>query len=291
MGRRDGDDPRNLLFVEFFRIVNEVRPSFFLAENVPGILRPANSSVVDRALSGVSESYTLLAPLRVSADRYGAPTSRTRVFFLGYLPDRMEGFTENSFMPPADVEAVRVGDALAGLPLEVDPLWQKESDGWQVSLSQGLGYYSSRLHGHLPAGIGDPVALHRLKTESRSSGNLGTVHSRRVAMRYAALSPGERDQISKSQRLDSDGLCPTLRAGTGSDRGSYQAVRPIHPSVPRVITPREAARLQGFPDWFTFSPSKWHSFRQIGSSVSPIISERLMSLIRGFLGPSSSEGF
>ncbi|MFX7922723.1 DNA cytosine methyltransferase, partial [Acinetobacter baumannii] len=70
-------------------------------------------------------------------------------------------------------------------------------------------------------------------------------------------------------KLDKLGFCPTLRAGTGPERGSYQAVRPIHPTSPRVITPREASRLQGFPDWFQFHPTKWHSFRQIGNSVSP----------------------
>ena len=60
------------------------------------------------------------------------------------------------------------------------------------------------------------------------------------------------DPVSKSRRLNSNGFCPTLRAGTGSDKGSYQAVRPLHPTENRVITPREAARLQGFPDWFQF---------------------------------------
>ena len=146
--------------------------------------------------------------------------------------------------------------------------------------ARSRGYYSSRLHGHVPDGVGDPIALHRLETECRSSGNLGTRHSRRVSKRYDALKPGQRDSVSKAQRLDPEGFCPTLRAGTGPDLGSYQAVRPIHPTVPRVITPREAARLQGFPDWFTFSPSKWHSFRQIGSSVSPIVAERLLSVVR-----------
>ncbi|KAA1337570.1 DNA cytosine methyltransferase, partial [Escherichia coli] len=72
---------------------------------------------------------------------------------------------------------------------------------------------------------------------------------------------------------------PTLRAGTGADKGSHQAVRPLHPDSGRVITVREAARLQGFPDWFCFHPTKWHSFRMIGNSVSPIVSKAILSKI------------
>ncbi|MGH7975338.1 MAG: DNA cytosine methyltransferase, partial [Limisphaerales bacterium] len=45
------------------------------------------------------------------------------------------------------------------------------------------------------------------------------------------------------------------------------------------ITPREAARLQGFPDWFQFAPSKWHSFRQIGNSVSPFVAEAVLAVL------------
>jgi len=93
------------------------------------------------------------------------------------------------------------------------------------------------------------------------------------------------DKVSKFPRLSWDGLCPTLRAGTDSSRGSYQAVRPIHPDKNRVITPREAARLQGFPDWFQFSPTKWHSFRQIGNSVSPFVAEAVLDVIRCKLFP------
>ncbi len=280
IGHKNTDDERNSLFIDFFRIVSEVQPSFFLAENVPGIMRPSNSSIRDSAMSYVQRDYTVLSPLTISASDFGAPTIRTRIFFLGYLPDRVEDFGEDLFLPPADVESVRVKDALRGLLLEVDPLWQNENDGWRISRCCGRGYYFSRLHGHAPDGVGDPVALGRLKKEGVSSGTLGTAHSSRVAVRYAALQPGERDPVSKSQRLDPEGFCPTLRAGTGPDHGSYQAVRPIHPTMPRVITPREAARLQGFPDWFTFSPTKWHSFRQIGSSVSPIVAEHLMLSIR-----------
>ena len=280
MGRGMENDGRNQLFVEFFRIVADMRPTFFLAENVPGIMRPANSPIRECALSLVSSHYTVLSPLKITANEYGAPTVRTRMFFFGYLPDRIEKLTEVSFAPPEDIPTVRVKDALAGLPAEVDPNWQKESDGWQISRCHGQGFYFSRLHGHVPRGVGDPIALHRLKTECRSSGTLGTIHSASVTNRFASLKPGERDRVSKAQRLHPEGFCPTLRAGTGPDLGSYQAARPIHPTMPRVITPREAARLQGFPDWFTFSPSKWQSFRQIGSSVSPIVAERLLSVIR-----------
>ena len=283
MGRRNENDGRNRLFVDFFRIVSELRPAFFLAENVPGIMHPANAPIRERAFSLVSNRYTILDPLKVTASDYGAPTVRTRMFFYGYLPDRVNPLTEDSFLPPADVTKVRVKDALDGLPTRVNPDWQLESEGWRVSRIRGEGEYFSRLHGHVPRGVGDPVALHRLKTECRSSGTLGTRHTIDVANRYASLEPGESDRVSRAQRLDPDGFCPTLRAGTGPDMGSYQAVRPIHPRMPRVITPREAARLQGFPDWFTFSPSKWQSFRQIGSSVSPIVAERLMSTIHASL--------
>jgi DNA (cytosine-5)-methyltransferase 1 len=106
-----------------------------------------------------------------------------------------------------------------------------------------------------------------------------TRHKREIARRYALIPGGKSDPITKSYKLMWDGQCPTLRAGTGQERGAFQAVRPLHPSKGRVITVREAARLQGFPDWFTFHPTKWHSFRMIGNSVSPLVSKGLLSAI------------
>lgn len=280
MGRGEKDDARNGLFEDFFRIVSEALPKFFLAENVPGIMNEKYSELRDKAFSHIDGKYVVLPPLVIAAKDYGAPTTRKRVFFLGYLRDAMDNITIDNFKPPVNTEVVRVCDALRGLPNKINPDWQKEKQGWRIVSADENGYFASRLHGHVPHGVGDAVALKRLKKESRASGSLGTLHSKKIAERYAKIEPGKSDPISKSIKLDLNGFCPTLRAGTGPDRGSYQAVRPLHPTENRVITPREAARLQGFPDWFQFSPTKWHSFRQIGSSVSPILAERILTVIR-----------
>ena len=280
IGKRNENDARNRLFVEFFRIVAEARPKFFLAENVPGIMRERNAEIRAKALSYVRNAYVVLQPMILAANEYGAPTVRKRVFFFGYLRDAMNPLVADNFEPTADVETILVKDALRGLPTRINPSWQSEEQGWRIVHVHGHGFYASRLHGQIPIGVGDQMALHRLNNERRASGFLGTVHCSEVADRYAGIECGKSDPVSKSYRLDLNGFCPTLRAGTGSDKGSFQAVRPLHPTENRVITPREAARLQGFPDWFQFSPTKWHSFRQIGSSVSPIIAERILEVIR-----------
>ncbi|MCM2464762.1 DNA cytosine methyltransferase [Methanoculleus oceani] len=280
MGRKDKNDPRNRLFPEFFRIVAETHPKFFLAENVPGILCKENSDIINEGLSFVEDKYVFLPPLVVKANEYGVATTRTRIFFFGYHRDKMEPLTANDFLPSSDIEKIFVKDALRGLPIKINPEWQKEEQSWQIVRTSGNGYYASRLQGHVPPGVGDPVALSRLRDESLVSGFLGTRHSDEVVQRYAKVEFGRRDPISRATRLDPEGFCPTLRAGTGRDHGSHQALRPIHPTENRAITPREAARLQGFPDWFRFAPTKWHSFRQIGSSVSPIVAERLLAVVR-----------
>ena len=281
IGRRDKDDTRNRAFVDFFRIVSEVLPKFFLVENVPGIMHDTYDELRDEAFSLVDEKYEILPPLHLSANDYGAATNRRRVFFIGYLIDYVDSLTTDSFKAPGDVESVCVKDALHGLPTAIDPNWQKEEQGWQVVRTYGDGNFNERLHGHVPLGVGNQEAINRLSESNEVSGFLGTAHTDAVAKRYAETECGKYDSISKSYRLDPDGLCPTLRAGTGPDQGSFQAVRPIHPTEARVITPREAARLQGFPDWFQFSPTKWHSFRQIGNSVSPILAEHIFGVVAG----------
>lgn len=278
IGRRDKHDPRNRLFVQFFRLVRETRPAFFFAENVLGILREENAEILEAALSQLPSVYRVLAPIKVRASDYGAPTTRTRVLFIGFDPSRLDELTVDSFAPNLETEQIKVKRALSGLP-DVKADWQKESQSWRTVKPLGRrGAFEDRVAGHVPVGVGNSEAI-RLVGTRKVSGFLGTRHSDETVARFEVLAPGEVDAVYRSPRLDPDGFCPTLRAGTNADKGSYQAVRPIHPKKPRVISPREAARLQGFPDWFVFHPTKWHAFRQIGNSVSPIMAESLLSKV------------
>lgn len=279
IGKKNVDDPRNKLFPEFFRLVREAQPKFFLAENVPRITHDKNAGFIDKALSYVEEDYDIIDDLTVKACYYGAPTIRTRSFFFGTLKKEFAPLTKRDFAPHGNIKDVFVKDALCGLPNKIDSNWQTESQSWQHVDECDAGYVS-RLNRNAPEGVGNPEAFRKLKKERLVSGCLGTVHTKKVIERYTRTAPGKREPVSRTVRLDPNGFCPTLRAGTGPDHDSHQALRPIHPTEDRVITPREAARLQGFPDWFQFHPTKWHSFRQIGNSVSPIVADRILSVIK-----------
>jgi DNA (cytosine-5)-methyltransferase 1 len=275
IGRNIADDPRNAMVLHFCRLVAETNPAFFLFENVPGILQDRFSSVIDEAMGRIPRRYTLLHPLRVNARDCGVATNRVRIFFFGYDSSRLAPLTENVFLRSCINATVKVRDALAGLP-RIRSHWLSKEEGWRRIEKPSGSDFSRLISGKVPAGVGDAEALRRYSMEGLVSGCHGTIHTNETVERFSRLKPGEMDPVSKARRLDPNGFCPTLRAGTGPERGSFQAVRPVHPSSPRVITPREAARLQGFPDWFVFDHTKWHAFRQIGNSVSPIVAEHLL---------------
>jgi len=289
MGHRSAVDPRNNLFVKFFDLVSHCRPKFFVAENVLGILDEQYDEIRSQAMSLVKNEYILLDPMRFRASDFGAPTSRERVFFIGYRKKKLRKLTVEAFESGKTQDQVNVRQALYGLPNLIEADWQTEEQSWRRIRPMPCSAYSRSVEGRIPERVGDSEAIRRLFEQNEVSGCFGTRHTEAVRARFQRVAAGKRDRISKAVRLNPDGLCPTLLAGTDATRGSYQAVRPIHPSESRVITPREAARLQGFPDWFQFSPTKWHSFRQIGNSVSPIVAEAVFSVLFEYMQPNRAE--
>lgn len=287
IGHGNVSDERNSLFRSFFEKVVEIRPAFFVAENVPGIMRERYNSIRKAAFALVKD-YILLEPVCIDASEYGAPTTRKRFFFIGYLPGYGIHLTEQDFINAKVPEDQRttVFPALEGLPYKL--LYNEDQTGLQQldllytdrrrKHDQSLFFYEHTTS-LIPDGVGNPEFIERYRKMHITNGFLMTDHSKTVRERYSLLSYGEKDKVSKSQKLDPNTFCPTLRAGTGPEKGSFQAVRPLHYLEPRVINPREAARLQGFPDWFELPDTIWHSFRQIGNSVSPIAAEAVMKVI------------
>lgn len=270
MGRRAPDDPRRELVREYFRIVGLVRPKFFLFENVRGLGFPENRDLLDDGLGMLPSSWSIIGPQILNAADFGAPTRRLRLFVIGFDRNRLSSPTEEEMFATPKI-AVNVRDAIADLQ-SASPLGEYESgfDVWKYDGRRAVSDY----------------AAHMRSSSGKFTGHRKTCHTQETLRRFEKLRPGHSDKIGKYPRLSWDGLCPTLRAGTGSERGSYQAVRPVHPSEDRVITPREAARLQGFPDDFLFHPTVWHSCRMIGNSVSPIIARALLKRIAVVLGSS-----
>lgn len=266
IGRRLPGDPRRSLVLDFFRLVSEVEPRFFLMENVRGLGHDGNRQLLADGLKLVSSRFDILGPEVLDAADFGAATRRSRLFVAGMRKDAANPLTRGEIIArrrrPQTVRAA-IWDLLSATEVG-------ENEGFDV-WRHGSGRataYAQRMR-----------SANRLFTGHRS-----TQHSKKVLTRFESVPEGGIDPVGRHPRLGWDGQCPTLRAGTGSDKGSYQSVRPIHPNLPRVITVREAARLQGFPDDFRFHPTTWHSFRMIGNSVSPIIAEAVLAAIHAKLG-------
>lgn len=287
MGRRRKNDKRNPLFFHFFRLVAEIRPLFFVAENVPGILHWNYDKLRRDALKPVSTDYDVVGPFKICASEFGAATVRSRVFFVGIAKSCKIKVSIQDFESKKLAKKNSVKIALSGLKPRVKPTWQSEESSWR-RVEESDSEFFIAINRFCGDSVGDPKAISRFTEKLEASGFFGTQHETNVIERFSTVTAGKMDKISKFPRLRWDGLCPTLRAGTDKNKGSYQAVRPIHPDEDRVITPREAARLQGFPDWFQFSPTKWHSFRQIGNSVSPFVAEAVLEVIRCKLFPDTA---
>ena len=105
------------------------------------------------------------------------------------------------------------------------------------------------------------------------------IHTEAVRKRFEQVPQGGRDKGSHSDRLNPDEPSGTILIGSSAGGG-----RPhIHPYEPRVLTVREAARLQSFPDWYEICGTSTEKYRQIGNAVPPLMAYELLRNIRSVL--------
>ncbi|MGH7814653.1 MAG: DNA cytosine methyltransferase [Candidatus Binataceae bacterium] len=283
IGLRSPRDNRNHLVRDFFRFVRAIEPSFFVMENVPGILNEPFAKVLYDGLDSVSSKYEFVGPLRLNAVDFGAPTSRTRAIVIGYRPDLVGALTEKDFEAVKVRNQRTVFEAMHDLPSPGAGFEDEHGVFWTKYANHPIGgergEYARWARREPPAGL-SARWVRQAHLRGMVSCLRPTTHTAGVIARFANVPSAEREPISRCPRLAWDKPGPTLRAGTGKDHGSHQAIRPIHPTEARVITAREAARLQGFPDWFQFHPTKWHSFRMIGNSISPVLAATVLKVVR-----------
>jgi DNA (cytosine-5)-methyltransferase 1 len=263
IGKRALDDPRNALVGHFVRVVREVSPKYFVFENVKGLTLGQHRRFLDELISMLSSDFDVLLPYRVlNAADYGVPQDRRRLFLVG----ARKGLRFPVYPEPEIPVTTR--EAIADIPDAEQFSALVGGDSVAAEFRAASAYARSlRELGNKPTHFGyrrryDPNIL----TSSMRADH--TTESRR---RFAKTECGQTEPISRFHKLDPDGVCNTLRAGTNTDRGAFTSPRPIHYFYPRCITVREAARLHSYPDWFRFHVTKWHGFRQIGNSVPPML--------------------
>lgn len=290
MGKRALDDPRNSLVSHFMRLVLELQPKYFVMENVKGLTLGKHQQFLTEIIAEFqSHGYVVENNYEVlNASYYGVPQNRERLFLLGCR----EGLSLPNYPIPitkpakakkfkskelADLpDSPTVWDAIEDLP-ESENYAELLKQDWCMAEYGKPSNYSSFLRG-LTRPDRDYSYVRRHDRGILTS-SMRTNHSQVSIDRFQLTNPGETEPISRFYKLDKEGICNTLRAGTPSNRGAFTSPRPIHPIVPRCITVREAARLHSYPDWFRFHLTKWHGFRQIGNSVPPLLAKAVAAKV------------
>lgn len=283
IGKRALDDPRNQLVFHYVRIVAELQPKYCIFENVKGLTLGKHSDFLKELIEALGDAgYDVALPYKVlNAADYGVPQDRKRLFLVG----TRRGLAPAVYPQPL-AERVTVAEAIADLP-DANAFEELSSSDEVRTAWNTEATYALRLR-RLEADPHD-FGYERDFDRDLLTSSLRTEHTALSQERFLATEPGKTEPISRFRKLPLDGLCNTLRAGTDSARGAFTSPRPIHPTLPRVITVREAARLHSFPDWFRFHATKWHGFRQIGNSVPPLLGRAIAGSVAQALGVAPSK--
>jgi DNA (cytosine-5)-methyltransferase 1 len=288
MGRRNPTDPRNDLIGHFVRIACEMQPRFVCFENVKNLLSPEYGGILDAAIAGLERGgYTVVTPRSLSAVNFGVPQKRERAFIMAYrrgeaapaYPEATHAINGAGGLLPTPT----VLEALADLPLadDYEALLRQDDvivENWAAPETAFARYCRSL------ANDPDDLSYRRLRPHGILMNSKRSIHTAESIARFEAAEPGRNERISRRHRLDPNGYSPTLRAGTESARGGFTACVPLHPTRPRTLTVREAARLQSIPDWVRLAAGPWNGLRQVGNSVPPLLGRAVMHEIRKAAG-------
>ncbi len=292
------EDSRRQLYRQFLNYVEHFQPKVFVIENVLGL----RSAAGGRYFTAVQHEARVLGRekgrpgYRVHAQiehgvNLGVPQKRRRQLIIGVRADLPGYFPTDLKRPKRAAPDAMLSDAIGDLPPLEAGAGENEA-----------GYDLVRRERDFRGGVRD-VVRHRflrcvaeVKHAARLTNHVARPHSQRDLDDFLLLDEGEssaaamrrgvvfkfpydkatfKDRYTRQHRYRP---CSTIVAHLSKDGLMF-----IHPVQNRSLTPREAARVQTFPDWFVFPPARTHAFRVIGNAVPPLVAEAVGDVTRTFL--------
>jgi len=281
VGDRREDDPRNKLFYQFLRIVEEINPKAFVMENVTGLLTMQNGrvkAVIKEEFEklGYTVKYSIL-----KAEDYGVPQKRRRVFFVGHKMNEIE------FEFPKPTHGI-VSDSgqstLTSVTTNLKPfltVWDAIGDLPSIECGESKDNYDKEPKNNIQKFLRNgETNLREHKAPNHTDIMIKRMENIKQGKNHSNL-PKEL-QLSSGYpniygRLIANEPADTITGNCGciSAPGRF-----IHPFNHRALTVREAARLQSFRDSKKFEGSQMRKYKQVGNAVPPLLAKALASKVK-----------
>ncbi len=244
--RRGSEDPRGQLFFEYIRILRLLKPAFFLAENVSGILFNRHQEALNRILEEFRVSGYNVFYSKLNAVDYEVPEDRERVIFLGFRSDLP--LTE-SFKFPTPIKPRKTLEAIRKWADSAQPFNPAQRSPNQNEWMEG-GF--------------SPIFLSRNRVRDWSEPSF-TVQA---TARHAPIHP----DAGKMIKIEKD----RFEFAPGAEEKG----------LVRRLTVREAASVQTFPDSFKFEYTQIvNGYKMVGNAVPVKLAEHIATAVFNYLAP------
>ena len=267
---RNLTNENNWLFIEYLRLVKQIRPDWVVFENVKGLLETEGGYFLDAVLAGFRRVGYATSHFVLNSADFGVPQRRNRLFIVGSLHG-----TAVEKPTPTCSRYVTVEHAIGDLPyLENGDTLDKARYGRRAT-----NRFAQAMRGDLTS----------------CYNNVVTNNAAHILTRYSHIPQGGNweDIPARLMRNYADprrchtGIYRRLRADEPSVViGNFRKNMLVHPWHDRGLSVREAARLQSFPDTFRFAGSIGFQQQQVGNAVPPLLARAVFQAVIG----SQSEG-
>lgn len=255
VGKREIDDPRNKMYLEFYKAVKLAKPDFFVIENVKGMLTLNKGAFVKDLLERFGEhglGYTISYKLLNAAD-YGIPQNRYRVFYVGIKNKKFE------FPAPYNYQ-LTAKDGISDL---------LHSDNEHYG-SEPQNEYQRTLRGSQEKPLNQDYTAHTEQTVNIISQIPDGGNIRSLPKEFWEV----RKYNKAFERMSSQRPSNTIDTG----HRNY-----FHYAEPRIPTLRESARIQSFPDNFEVLGTRGSQYKQVGNAVPPMLAKIIAEKIKTML--------